>query len=561
LTASVEVPAEDLAAGPRGRRIHVVDYDATSGTLYAPLPADEYTNHDGRYRDPFTRQDGQPRSIQRLLNSPQFHAQNAYVIAMRTLARFEEALGRRITWSFRGHQLKIAPHAFAEANAFYAEGPEALLLGYFPGRKGTVFSCLSHDVIAHETTHALLAGLRRRFTDPSSYDQAAFHEGFADVVALLSVFSMREVVQAVLEAGLRKRKAPARGRRGRAVSKEILEPAALQKSVLLGLAEQMGHEMASVRGEALRQSGILKPDPDILGRDEFKEAHRRGEVLVAAVLQAFIAVWSERAMGLRDEGGGTLDSARAAEEGCAAADYLLTMAIRAIDYTPPVHLTFGDFLSAMLTADAELRPDDSVYRFRTHLRETFAGYGIQPAAKSWAPANVEPGLWQPAPDTKLTYDLAHFEPLQRDPDEVFGFVWENRQELYFNADAFTQVLSVRPCVRVAPDGLPLRETVAEVLQILELTAGELWPRCRIKKPAGMPDAMTVRLFGGSTLIFDEFGRLKFEIHNRVGGAKRQQARLEHLWASGALSQPAERLNFSEIHRRRAEDRSASAEGW
>ena len=111
---------------------------------------------------------------------------------MRTLAQFERALGRRVSWSFGGHQLKVAPHAFAEANAFYASREEALLFGYFAGPDGStvVQNCLSHDIVAHETTHALVDGLRPRYLEPSSPDQAAFHEGFADVVALLSVFSI-----------------------------------------------------------------------------------------------------------------------------------------------------------------------------------------------------------------------------------------------------------------------------------------------------------------------------------------------------------------------------------
>ena len=142
----------------------------------------------------------------RLLADPRFHAQNAYAIAMRTLAIFERALGRRVEWGFRGQQLHIAPHAFASANAFYSEDDQALMFGYFTGKSGsTVFTSLSHDIVAHETTHALLDGMRDAFTDASLPDQAGFHEGFADVVALLSVFSLRETTKACLVAGARGR--------------------------------------------------------------------------------------------------------------------------------------------------------------------------------------------------------------------------------------------------------------------------------------------------------------------------------------------------------------------
>src|SRR5262249_12651541 len=158
-----------------------------------------------------------------------------YAIVMKTLARFEFALGRRIAWAFPGHQLKVAPHAFADANAFYSRRDEGLFFGYFPGRRGNVFSCLSHDVVAHETTHAILDGLRERYTDPSSPDQAAFHEGFSDVVAILSVFALPDVVDTLVDRS-------AGGGRGAAagnlVALEDVTPAALRESVLLGLAEE-----------------------------------------------------------------------------------------------------------------------------------------------------------------------------------------------------------------------------------------------------------------------------------------------------------------------------------
>src|SRR5262245_36607033 len=53
-----------------------------------------------------------------------------------------------------------------------------------------VFTCLSHNVIAHEMTHAVLDGMGLpHFTDPSNPDVLAFHEGFADLVALLQQFA------------------------------------------------------------------------------------------------------------------------------------------------------------------------------------------------------------------------------------------------------------------------------------------------------------------------------------------------------------------------------------
>src|SRR5204862_3501125 len=178
-------------------------------------------------------------------------------------------LGRRVGWSFRGHQLKIAPHAFAEANAFYSRRDRALLFGYFAGSKGdTVFTCLSHDVVAHETTHALLDGLRERFRDPSSPDQAGFHEGFADAVALLSVFAVPEGVRLLVDRAAGSSAGRARGDR---VAAAAVTPEALRESTLLGLAEEMGQEMAAVRGAALRQSAKLTPSPKYLDQDEFLE--------------------------------------------------------------------------------------------------------------------------------------------------------------------------------------------------------------------------------------------------------------------------------------------------
>ncbi len=64
-----------------------------------------------------------------------------------------------------------------------------------PCRTGIVCTALSHDIVAHETTHALLDGLRSAFLDPTNVDVPAFHEGFSDLVALFLHFTYADVVE------------------------------------------------------------------------------------------------------------------------------------------------------------------------------------------------------------------------------------------------------------------------------------------------------------------------------------------------------------------------------
>ena len=96
----------------------------------------------------------------------------------------------------------------AEANAFYSREAQGILFGYFrasatnpgsnlPGQ--TVFTCLSHDIIAHETTHAIVDGIRSYFTEPTNIDVAAFHEAFADLSALFPHFSHKEALLDTLQ--------------------------------------------------------------------------------------------------------------------------------------------------------------------------------------------------------------------------------------------------------------------------------------------------------------------------------------------------------------------------
>lgn len=489
LRARVEVPAEALNPGPSGARAQTIDYDATTHTLYQPDPEPHV--------DRFAR-----ASDRTLLANPHFHAQNAFAIAMRTLARFEQALGRHVEWGFGGHQIKIAPHAFEDANAFYSKQNEALLFGYFPARRGrgTVFSCLSHDVVAHETAHALLDGLRGRYIEPAGPDQAAFHEGFADLVALLSVLALPEVIGAAL----------ARRRRGGRWP--------LRDESLLRLAREVGRESGGK--PALRRPVDLRPSRGILKRREYQDPYRRGEVLVAAVMRAFLECWEADA-------NGSMRRAQAIAQGAAWAGYTLTALIRALDYCPPVDVTFGDFLSALLTADVE-HSGPRTRAFRDALRRNFARFGIAPTSTARIP---EPGVW-PAASGELRAP-APAGSLERNKEEMFRFLWRNREALRLPGEAYWKVESVHPVRKTDARGFPVREVVATYVKTLQVRAGELaWLSPPVIKPPGMADNQLVRLVGGGTLLFDEQSRLKFDIRSSLRDAARQSARLRHLWDTG-----------------------------
>lgn len=581
LMASIDVPAEDLASGPLGYRVQVVDFD---GSLQQFNGSHELPESDAE--EPETWKRGDPR----LLKDFRFHAQNTYALVMKTLARFEFALGRRIPWSprsFRSHQLKVAPHGMADPNAFYSPEAEGLVFGYFTGTSGQpVYTCLSQDIVVHETTHALLDALRERYMDPSSPDQAAFHEGFADVIALLSVFAQREVIEYLLLEGNEP------GRNERLVSASQMKFEALKNSTLFALAEEMGSELEGVRGRPLRESAKLVASPLLKDQPFYLEPHNRGELFVAAVMQGFIQVWSDRVIGSAPPGQQAFPVSRVAEEGAHIADTLVTMWIRAIDYMPPVHLQFGDALSAALTADLEVRPDDSRYELRQHMRDSFAAFGFAPASKR----KDGTGIWSKPPEG-LKYDRVRFESLQSDEDEVFRFIWDNRELLELCPNAYTQVLNVRPSIRIGIDGFVVRETVAQYYQVGRFTRQEMID-LKVKAPraflsslaaeerglaqpaagaddddlppaadSGDPKELTTAIYGGGVLIFDEFGRVKYWIHNDVLG-KEQKNRLAYLWAQGLL-QPdrtptrVRAARLSTLHRLRAlgADFSDLADRW
>jgi hypothetical protein len=561
---TLAIPWEDLLPGPVGEYLEVVDIDPGSSSCYPPVDLD----------DPYLlAQHGLPPSE----GSPQFHQQMVYAVAMTAIQSFEAALGRRVLWADGGpgtdrdfvQRLRLHPHALLEANAHYLPEKKAIVFGYFraapadgtaqmPG--GTVFTCLAHDVVAHETTHALLDGLHRRFQEQNEPDSRAFHEAFADLVALFQRFSN--------ESALRHQIAHTRGNLA-------------DRTVLAEIAHQWGAAtgqrgaLRDALGEMDPQTGAWRskpPDPGALRAAT--EEHARGAILAAAVFDAFVAIYRARTadlLRLATQGSGILPPGalhpdlvgRLAREAANTAAHILAMCIRALDYCPPVDVDFGDFLRALVTADRDLIPTDD-RRYRLAMVEAFRQRGIFPdgvpslAEESvlWPPpaagaAGALRGLFQGAPQlAELRPETARrfgrrqaWEAMRRaaatlhdrlaagyEPgsglDLALGLALDPaRAPRSIDRDAAgrpkLEVHSVRPACRVSPDGDVLSDLVVEITQ---QRRAYFEPADQARAEAGeLPPAGPDFLFrGGCTLIVDLASRqVRYAIVKSIADERRR----------------------------------------
>lgn len=514
---TARLPYESLKPGPIGDRVAVIDYDASNDCYYEPVDLDE----------PAILLGGglEPRE-----SDPRFHQQMVYAVVTETMRHFEQALGREVHWNGQ-RQLRIYPHAMHEANAFYSAELKALLFGYFPasdvdpGRNypgQTIFTCLSHDIVAHETTHALVDGIRSYFMEPTNPDVAAFHEALADVVALFRHFSYRDaLIDTIRRTGGDLYRASLGASQTAQPGGPTIQAEVPAYNPLVGLAQQFGEAMGMRR--ALRSALGTAPDPSAIQRTS--EPHARGSILVAAIFDAYFSTYVRRSEDLfrifRAGGGTTLGgdipfelATRLADEASKTASHFFSMCVRALDYCPPVDITFGDFLRALITADIDLVPDDDL-GYRDALMQAFRARGIRAEhAEFFSEDSLR---WDP-PDRSLRLGL-DYNPLNwhRDHHNYFALVgaWvkdpENAAALQLDPKRPIEVASMHLLNRTGPDGDRRADIVVEFVQTS--------PHPIDPKDTGMG---TFELRSGTTAIFQQSGNLRYLIYKRFTPTRIEQ---------------------------------------
>lgn len=482
-------------------------------------------------------QDGYPPSE----SNPRFHAQMVYAVASQVHAAFRFALGREPGWSFArsSPRLRIFPLGTREENAWYDAGAGELRFGYYDRPDtGWVFTSLSHDIVAHELTHALLDSQRPHFMEPTSQDVPGFHEGFADLVALFQHFQYPEALRNALQKS-----------RSVLVARTPDEKAA---DWLCCIARQFGQSDGL---DALRRADR---QPDKLHYKPALEEHDMGEVLLSAVFDAFDTVYRRRTARLRrlaTAGSGLLPPGELstdlldalADEAAVLARQFTSIVVRAIDYCPPADIKLGEFLRAMVTADSELRPDDP-WAFREALIDAFRVRRILPrGVLSLSEDSLvwrSPRLGLPRLD-RLSFGQTHFgsapgrpvpvEERRRQASalgewlmqpgvlEECGLVTTNDPRLTTLRATVTppRIDALETTRRVAPNGDVHFETVAVVTQTMNV------PR-QGKKPG-------FSFIGGGTLLFSPQGVLRLAVTKNVARPDRIERRRGFITGGSAVA--------------------------
>ena len=518
---TINVPFEPLQPGPVGALFSVVGIDCEHRS--AILDDQPVLIADGYQPSP---------------SDPRFHHQMVYAVCSNIYAAFRTALGRNLSWGFGDGvtpaKLALKPHFAIEKNAYYTNEVKSgsICFGYYPAPErptdrsmpgGYVFTCLSHDIVAHEVTHALLDGLRARFSVPSGPDVAAFHEALADLVAIFQHFSYREVVMVAI-----------RRCRGAVEKAELLRD----------LARQFGHTTG--QNGPLRSAIETDPaHPEQYQEDSQAEAHQLGSILVSAVFEAFVTIFkrkTERAIRMATNGSGVLPpgeishdlQCELAEKASRLASQFLTICIRAIDYCPPVGITFGDYLRALITADYDVVPDDP-WDYRGALIDAFWHRNIYPR---FATSLSEDALLWKGPtrqlprvpklnfaDLKFQGDPAHSasnEELRRQACALGQYVTDDQRlgefGLVGNGDPRLKgdrvdqpcIESIRTARRAGPDGQIVFDLIAEITQVRHVGASSAGPG--------------FTYHGGCTVILGPDGDVRYLVSKAVTGHSRLERR-------------------------------------
>ncbi|MCP4074013.1 MAG: serine protease [Hyphomicrobiales bacterium] len=461
-----------LSDGPTSARFAVVDFNGDTGELYSPAKWNEDKN---QYTGPKGEMLGKGKK-----NSMQFHQVNVWAVVQRALDFFEDprALGRTISWGFKGNRLIIVPHAGYGENAFYDKDSKSLQFYFFDTEEGRVFTCLSADIINHEFGHAVLDGVRPYFIESILTETAAFHEFVGDLSSILNALHNNKFRQHLVHA----------------TGGDLSQP-----STLSAVAEEFGNAIKDfgpneTKVPYLRSALNKLTMQDVTGDTSH---HSVSRVMTGAIFEILVALSKQYLKRQKRE----QKSVKSAFWN--TIQRMRSVGIQPLDLLPPVDATFRDYAFALLRTEELTNPTDP-HKYRELYIEVFEKRGIigkddatwlrKPHYLGTNFSMVSSDRWRPDVQHNIT-------EIVKSPAAAYRFLDDNREDLFIPSNFDVYVLGTHRADKTTSTGqrpLPSQIIIQYMWQEDVLLKGKQFQQY---------EGQSTTLLCGGTLVFNDDGEL------------------------------------------------------
>lgn len=300
-------------------------------------------------------------------DTPGFDAVHTFAVVRQTLTMYARALGAAgvpmpLPWQWNSSTdtspLRVFPHGLPNVmNAFYSRSQACLKFGDFipDGATERVYTCRSFDIVAHETAHAVLDGIKPRWLQADAPPQTGgLHEAFGDLTAIFLALSQLDQCEAVV-----------------AQTKAHLH----DKSFLSDVAEQFGLALGN-------SGGLRNADNDLRLSQTGTQVHAISQVFTGAVYDVLADIFAYERDPDREDDAALLHRVAA---------YLAGVLLRALIAAPDEAATYADVVNAMLdavTGDGKPAAYAGFIRNQFHRREVVEAAHGAAAAGAGAAAFV-----------------------------------------------------------------------------------------------------------------------------------------------------------------------------
>jgi len=277
-------------------------------------------------------------------DTPQFDAVHTFAVVRQTLTMYQRSLSSSgaampLPWQWNSSidtaPLQVFPYGLPNVmNAFYSRTQHCLKFGDFvpSGQAERVFTCRSFDIVAHETGHAVLDGLKPYWLLADSPPQTGgLHESFGDLTAIFLALSQLDQCEAVV-----------------AQTKARLH----DKTFLADIAEQFGLALGST-------TGLRNADNDLTLSQAGTQVHAISQVFTGGVYDILADLFAiERNPALEDD----------AAVLHRVASWLRGLVLRALIAAPDIAATYADVVNEMLRLALE---DGKPESYTASIRQQF----------------------------------------------------------------------------------------------------------------------------------------------------------------------------------------------